>query len=134
VIYNDEIYELIDTVGLNEASKGRVTQKDAMKKLIEFIRTNKRGFNCVLFVMRKGRLTDSFEKNHMLFAQTMLKGNTPTILFVGHCEQDDPMPQWINDPSNAKALAPFKFSGIVCGTAKEGGRFAQEMAALRKET
>jgi predicted GTPase len=134
VIYNHEIYELIDTVGLNEASKGRISQRDAMKKLIRFIKENKRGFNCVLFVMPKGRLTDSFEKNHMLFAKTMLKGQTPTVLFVGHCELDEPMSKWINDTENKTALAPYQFSHIVCGTAKEGGRFSDVMKPLREET
>jgi predicted GTPase len=134
VTYNHKVFELIDTIGLNEASKGRVSPKVATKMLINFIKKNKRGFNCVLFVMRKGRLTDSFEKNHMLFAQTMLKGNTPTVLFISHCEQDIPMSQWLDVDENQTALAPYKFSGKFCGTAQIGGRFAQFIAPLLEET
>jgi len=131
---NGEIFELIDTVGLNEGSAGTVKPKEAMKMLIKFIKGNKRGFSCILFVMPKGRITDSFEKNHMLFYQTLLHGETPSILFLGHCESDDPMDTWIKNEENKAALMPYNFSDIVCGTAREGGRFAQLVEPLRNET
>jgi GTP-binding protein EngB required for normal cell division len=134
VDYNGEIFELIDTVGLNEGSAGTVKPKEAMKMLIKFIKGNKRGFSCILFVMPKGRITDSFEKNHMLFYQTLLHGETPSILFLGHCESDDPMDTWIKNEENKAALMPYNFSDIVCGTAQEGGRFAQLVEPLRNET
>ncbi|CAF1063684.1 unnamed protein product [Rotaria sordida] len=129
--YNGELFELIDTVGLNEGSKGTVKPKDAMKMLIKFIKGNKRGFSCVLFVMPKGRITESFEKNHMLFYQTLLNGKTPAILFLSHCESDEPMNKWITNEENKTALAPYGFSDVVCGTAQEGGRFAQLIEPLR---
>lgn len=134
VDYNGEIFELIDTVGLNEESKGTAKPKDAMKMLIRFIKGNKRGFSCILFVMPKGRLTESFEKNHMLFCQTLLSGKTPAILFLGHCESDDPMNKWIKNEENKQALMPYNFSDIVCGTAQDGGRFAELLLPLRDET
>ncbi len=44
------------------------------------------------------------------------------------------MTKWIEVPENKDALAPYKFSAIICGTAKEGGRFAEVMKPLRQET
>jgi small GTP-binding protein len=132
--YNGELFELIDTVGLNEGSKGTVKPKDAMKMLIKFIKGNKRGFSCILFVMPKGRITESFEKNHMLFCRTLLDGKTPAILFLSHCESDDPMNTWITKEENKTALASYGFSDVVCGTAQEGGRFAEMVEPLRNET
>ena len=134
VDYNGELYELIDTVGLNEGSSGTVKAKDAMKLLIKFIKGNKRGFSCILFVMPKGRITDSFEKNHVLFYQTLLHGETPGILFLNHCESDEPMNRWIEDEQNRSAMHPYHFSDIVCGTAQEGGRYAQLNEPLREQT
>ncbi|CAF1411207.1 unnamed protein product [Adineta ricciae] len=134
VEHQGEIYELIDTVGLNEGANGTVTAKQAMKMLIKFIKGNKRGFSCVLFVMPKGRLTDSFEKNHMLFSKTLLNNQTPSILFVGHCEADEPMNSWILNNENKDALQSYHFSDIVCGTAQDGGRFGQLLQPLREET
>jgi predicted GTPase len=134
VDYNGEIFELIDTVGLNEGTAGTVKPKEAMKMLIKFIKGNKRGFSCILFVMPKGRITDSFEKNHILFCQTLLHGQTPSILFLGHCESDDPMNTWIKNEENKAALQLYNFSDIVCGTAQEGGRFAKLVEPLRNET
>jgi GTP-binding protein EngB required for normal cell division len=134
VDYNGELFELVDTVGLNEGSTGTVKPKEAMKMLIKFIKGNKRGFSCILFVMPKGRITDSFEKNYMLFCQTLLKGETPSILFLGHCESDEPMDQWIKNEENKSALNSYNFSDIVCGTAQDGGRFGQLIKPLRDET
>lgn len=134
VDYNGELFELIDTVGLNEGSSGTVKAKDAMKLLIKFIKGNKRGFSCVLFVMPKGRITDSFEKNHILFHRTLLQGKTPGILFVNRCESDEPMNKWIENQDNKSALNPYNFSDIVCGMSEEGGRYAQLNEPLREQT
>lgn len=134
VAYNEELFELIDTVGLNEGSTGTVNPKDAMKELIKFIKKNKRGFSCVIFVMPKGRITESFEKNHILFCKTLLQGQTPSILFLGHCEADEPMDKWIKNEENKKALTSYEFSDIVCGTTQDGGRFGELIEPLRVET
>ena len=132
--YNQECFELVDTVGLNEGSTGTVKPNDAMKMLIKFIKGNKRGFSCILFVMPKGRITDSFEKNHMLFYRTMLQEKTPAILFVNYCELDDPLNTWIQNEDNKSVLEPYNFANVVCGTAKEGGRFAEQFGPLLDQT
>jgi len=135
VIYGDEFYEIIDTIGLNEASRGTVPPKDAIKQLIDFIKKNRRGFNCVLFVMKQGRLDDAFEKNHMLFYKTLLESKIPAILFISHCEQDDPMNTWIGNEINSNALQSYEFAEIICGTAREvSGRLASYLPKLREET
>ncbi|CAF1280555.1 unnamed protein product [Adineta steineri] len=134
-VYDDEFYEFIDTVGLNEGSRGTVPARKAIKELINFIKKNKRGFNIILFVMKQGRLDDSFEKNHVLFYQALLENKIPAILFVSHCEQDDPMDTWIKNEINAHALDSYKFAEIVCGTTREPtGRFAKYIPALREES
>ncbi|CAF1077553.1 unnamed protein product [Didymodactylos carnosus] len=134
VEYNEEMYELIDTIGLNEGSKGTVTHKDALKKLVRFIKQNKRGFNCVIFVMAKGRVFDSFEKNYYLFYKSLLKEDIPALLYVGHCENDVPMSAWLNNSTNVEALASFAFAEKICGTTLEGGYFGDQLKILREET
>jgi GTP-binding protein EngB required for normal cell division len=135
VVFEDEFYEIVDTMGLNEASKGSVPPKEALKELIGFIKKSKRGFSCVLFIMKQGPLDKTFEENHTLFYKSLFQKIVPTILFINYCEQDDPMDKWIKKAENFSALQPYGFGKIVCGTGKEvSGRLANILTELRKET
>jgi len=132
--YQSKKFELIDTVGLNESTKGKVPPATALKKLVKFIRENKQGFNCILIAMKKGRIDKAFEDNHTLFCKSLLKQEIPVLLYIGHCEEDDPMDIWIKNPKNMMALSPYEFKQCICGTTKEGGRFANELEPLRNVT
>lgn len=76
----------------------------------------------------------AIRKNHTLFCKTLLQGQTPAILFLSHCEADEPMNEWIHNQENKDALASYAFSDVVCGTAQDGGRFANLIQPLRDET
>jgi GTP-binding protein EngB required for normal cell division len=130
-----DTFHLIDTVGLNEASDGKVSAKRAMKMLTLFLKNNQEGINCLLFIMQKGRITDSFEKNYKLFSEDLLLGKVPTILCITHCENDEPMDKWLHNASNRNAILQYGFKAVICGTSIEPtGRFASEHEKLRVDT
>ncbi|CAF0738084.1 unnamed protein product [Didymodactylos carnosus] len=60
--------------------------------------------------------------------------NTSIIIYVTHCEQDDPMSSWIDNEDNLQALHTYRFVDVVCGTTQIGGRFAEAIKVLREET
>ena len=135
VVFEDGFYEIIDTVGLNENTQGTVPLNRALRELTRFIRKNKRGFSCILFVMRQGRIDNMFEQNYRLFYGALLKMVVPAILFVNHCEDDEPMNQWIIDQNNSNMLQSYGFRAIVCGTTKNvTERSANYLPALRDKT
>ncbi|CAF1292946.1 unnamed protein product [Adineta steineri] len=134
IVHDGQIIELIDTVGLNENSKGTVTDEQAIEKLFEFIRSNQRGFNLLLFVMKKGRLNEMFETNFELFSSVVSSGRIPAVLFISQCESDDPMNIWLKDYTNQQMINRFHFAEVVCGTTKAGGRFGEKLRPLREET
>ena len=134
-VFGDGFYEIIDTVGLNESKQGTVPLNRALKELTRFIRKNKRGFSCILFVMRQGRIDNMFEQNYKLFYGALMKMAVPAVLFINHCEDDEPMNRWITDQNNSNLFQSYGFRTIVCGTAKKvNERSANYLPALRDET
>jgi len=129
-----ESWNFIDTVGLNEAPGGTIDNKTAAKLLIDFMKRNRQGFHGVIMVMKKGRISESFERNHNLFVRTMLNRQVPCILMISHCEEDEPMDNWKYETSNLDAIHEYCFAHIVCGTLKKGGRFESDLIALRRQT
>ncbi|CAF1479694.1 unnamed protein product [Adineta steineri] len=92
-------YEFVDTIGLNDSSNGRENEAQTLAKLLRFIKENQQGFNCVLFVARKGRITKAFDENHLIFVQRLLENRVPSILVVTGCEMDEPLNKWQNNES-----------------------------------
>jgi len=129
-----ESWNFIDTVGLNEAPGGTIDNKTAAKLLIDFMKRNRQGFHGIIMVMKKGRISENFERNHNLFVRTMLNRQVPCILMISHCEEDEPMDNWKYEQSNLDAIHDYCFAHVVCGTLKKGGRFESELIALRRQT
>lgn len=132
--HNGKTFELIEIVGLSEGGQGSIQPYDSLKMLIDFIDHNKSGFNCILFVMPSRPITEVFKNNHDLLCRNILQGKTPAILFVGHCESDEPINSWIRKEQHQHAVNAIGFSDVICGTARDGGRFGELIKPLRDET
>jgi GTPase Era involved in 16S rRNA processing len=107
-------YVLCDTVGLDEGTRGTIPHKEAIRTLVQFVKTYKNGFNLLIFVMKKGRIRADFNENYCVFAETIFSNRVPCVLYVSECEHDDPMDTW--RLQNENDLKEYKFSDIVCGT------------------
>ena len=132
---DDVNYVLADTVGLNEGTSGTVTHADAVKQLVRFGKSCGDGFNLIVFVHRKGRLTNAFENTYKIMRDILFASKVPCILYVSNCELDDPMDQWWKE--NASIVhSPYYFVAVVCGTAavSPNSMFERMFATRREET
>ena len=130
ITHKDTSYVVSDTVGLNEHDKGKVPHYDAVKKLMIFMQTHMTGFNLLIFVMRKGRITDEFQKNYQLFYELIFTERVSCILYVSQCEECSPMNEWIMREANAAEFQNYKFKEIICGTTMNNA----ELKSKRQET
>jgi len=128
-------YVLSDTVGLNEGSSGTVEHKDAIKKLVQFAKSRHRGFNLIVFVMKKPRLTKSMENTYNIMHKILFAKRLPCILYVSSCEHDDPMDQWYQN-YGSDVRRTYDFQDVVCGTTivSNNRLFEQIFAPRREET
>ncbi|CAF1479675.1 unnamed protein product, partial [Adineta steineri] len=108
--YLDIKYIFSDTIGLNECDTGTVPHKDAIRKLVSFARSHSQGFNLLIFVMKKGRFTDGFQNNHLIFYETLFNTKVPCILYVSQCEHDTPIDAWYT--ANSNHLGQFHFKDV----------------------
>lgn len=132
-IYDTSCYELADTVGLNESEHGAIPHAEAIKKLLKFAVSHQQGFNSFVFVMKKGRITTSFEKNLLVFYTTLYGKQIPCILYISGCEHDEPMDQW--HTTNKQHFTAFGFAAAVCGTTLEkNGETDKILKPLRYQT
>ena len=108
-------YGFIDTTGINEGSKGTVPGRDSIRNLLQFIKRNKNGFNLLIMVIRKGRITTEIENQYELFVKHQVAGAVPVILVVTGCELDDSLSTWTDDQRNRSAFDMYgmEFLAIV---------------------
>jgi len=128
--YQLEDYNLYDTVGLSEGSRGLMVDKKAISRLIKLVKSLKDGVNLLIFVMKKDRIKKTLEENYKLFVEAICMNNVPVILVVTHCEHYDDMDQWWRD--NLKHFESygmiFKYCTGVC--ASKGQGFSRESVKL----
>ena len=79
-------YEFIDTMGLNEGTKGTVEAKDAIKALFNLIFENSKGFSLLIMVIKADRVDAAIEKNYRLFVTELVEGKVPVILIITKCD------------------------------------------------
>jgi GTPase Era involved in 16S rRNA processing len=117
VRYFDSNYLLTDTVGFNEPKDGgAVPHKDAIKCLIKFASEHAEGFNLIVFVMKKGRITQSFQSTYDFFYEVLFSEEIPCILYISGSEHDDDMDEWYKH--NKRDFGHrYKFCEVVSGTA-----------------
>lgn len=116
VNYLDSKYLLTDTVGFNEPEDGAVSHNDAIKCLVNFAKEHSKGFNLIVFVMRKGRITQSFQSTYEFFHKVLFNEEIPCILYLSGSEHDDDMNEWYKH-NKGSFDHKYKFSEVISGTA-----------------
>jgi hypothetical protein len=79
------LYEFIDTVGLNEVDSGKVNQIDAMKMFFGFLKENSAGFNLIIFCIREELLTAQAKATYQVMVKDLYsqaKVDPPPVLIV----------------------------------------------------
>jgi predicted GTPase len=112
-------YNLYDTVGLGEHSGGTVDSAQAVRNLYRLVTdlSNSGGVNLLVFVMKRGRLTETIHKNYELFHHGFCNSKVPIVVVVTGCEDIEPtMDRWWidNEASFTKAGMPFDGHACVC--------------------
>jgi hypothetical protein len=121
-------YNLHDTVGLGEHSSGTVDSAKAAGNLYHLVTelSNSGGVNLLVFVIKRGRLTETMKKNYTLFHHGFCDSEVPIVVVVTGCEDVEPTMDawWIkNGPSFEQADMLFKGHACVCafkGTKRNG--------------
>ncbi len=138
---NHNIYKFLDTAGLNESDKGRIPEKQALRRLVKLLRDSKEGYNLLIHVIRAlPRNTALWQRNHEFFGDVICQKRIPVLLVFTGCEDSDPMTLWQEE--NAKALEQLGLKGAAtvcscfCQPKDRGGRQAMEeiVGPLRKES
>ena len=125
-----KIYSLHDTVGLGEYSGGTVDSARAVRNLYRLVTdlSNSGGVHLLVFVMRRGRLTENIHKNYGLFHHVFCDSKVPIVIVITGCEDVEPTMDtwWINNESSfTKAGMLFSDHACVCafrGTKGSGYR------------
>lgn len=134
--YLDSDYLLTDTVGFNEPDVGgAIPHKEAIKCLIKFAKDHSEGFNLIVFVMKKGRITQSFRSTYDFFYEVLFSEGIPCILYISGGEADDDMDKWYINNKQAFEYK-FKFCEVISGTALDhkNAQLAELFRPKREET
>ena len=120
---NGRTYNLHDTVGLGEHSGGTVDNRNAIGNLYRLLAdlSNSGGVNLLVFVMKRGRLTDSIHKNYTLFHHGFCESKVPIVVIVTGCEDVEPSKDaWWIDNGYWFTNAGITFDGHACVCAFRG--------------
>jgi GTPase Era involved in 16S rRNA processing len=148
VEHGGEVYELVDTVGLNETGKvATVKAGDALLELNKLLLdASHNGYNLIILV-HKGKTSDSmFSSNYNMFVERMMKNALVPIIFVktgiDSPKELDPghVKYWPEQEVNRAAMEAFpRVSATVpacCGgwNDEEDIHGDQMMSGLRNDT
>ncbi|KAH3732686.1 GTP-binding protein [Pelomyxa schiedti] len=124
----------IDTAGLNEADHGTVPGREAVKNLLEFLRSNREGFNLMVMVHRCGRLDSLFGNNYDLFVKGLVNNSVPVIFVTTGCENEENLDSWPR-ANNVGAMG-WHFEDVVGTTfaRSPNARVDAEFAKMRLES
>jgi predicted GTPase len=116
-------YNLHDTVGLGEYSGGTVDSAKAAGNLYRLMKdlSNSGGVNLLIFVIKRGRLTETIHKNYVLFHRGFCDSQVPIVVIVTGCENVEPtMDAWWIDNKRTFTEAGMLFAGHACVCAFKG--------------
>jgi len=95
-IYNYENLRIYDTIGLDEASQGKVDAKVSLKELILLLKDNE--FSIMVFVKQKSSFKKSDERNLKLLSY--MANQIPLICVITGCENEKCPFDWYEENSN----------------------------------
>ncbi|EIW86068.1 hypothetical protein CONPUDRAFT_148188 [Coniophora puteana RWD-64-598 SS2] len=94
VTLDNREYILWDTAGLNEGSKGTVSEEKACEKLVELLQQLKGGVNLLVYVLRGNRFRGIVKINYEIFQRVICQRKVPIVLVVTGLENESPMEKW----------------------------------------
>jgi predicted GTPase len=129
-------YEFIDTAGLNESDYGTVTNQDAVCELVNLLKKSIEGFNLLIYVKERGRITQDDVKNYNLFVNTITGNKIPVIAVVTGCENERNLQNWVEQNKIKFEQSSMKFNAIVgtCFGNTEDGRLKEIFDELRPKS
>lgn len=129
---NGRMIELVDTVGLHEASSGTVPAEQAVIQLVDLLEKAREGFNLLIHVVRASRITKEQEEDFQFFFDKLTQRQIPIILALTGCENEEPMGAWVE--ANHQAFARFPYKEIVPTCFAKGGVLESHFAPLRSQS
>jgi len=88
IVYFED-YEIIDTVGLGEASFSTTNAREAFSNLIDLLKKSMNGFNLLIYVKSVDRLKQEDENNYKLFVEEICKNRIPILCCCTKVDQVD---------------------------------------------
>ena len=116
-------YNLHDTVGFGEHSGGALDSAKAVRNLHHLVTnlSNSGGVNLLVFVMKRGRLTETIHKNYTLFYHGFCDSKVPIVIVVTGCVDVEPtMDAWWTKNERWFTQAGMAFNGHACVCAFRG--------------
>ena len=116
-------YNLHDTAGLGEHSGGTVDSAKAVGNLYRLVinLSHSGGVNLLVFVIKRGRLTDTIHKNYILFYRAFCDSKVPVVIIVTGCEDVEPtMDAWWTENKQWFTQAGMTFDDHACVCAFAG--------------
>jgi len=79
------------------------------------------GVNLLVLVIKRGRLTDTIQKNYVLFHHGFCDSKVPIVIVVTRCEDVEPtMDKWWTENEQSFRQAGMTFDGHACVCAFKG--------------
>ncbi|EFC37769.1 GTP-binding protein [Naegleria gruberi] len=116
--YESQKFELIDTAGFGEVSEvGTVKPDVAFKSIQKLVRYSYSGYNLIVFVTTKKKITQTDVDHVKLITEILCKNSIPTVLLVNKSESgankidDICQNKWLNDNNGANLNEFYKAFG-----------------------
>ncbi|XP_037032054.1 uncharacterized protein LOC119071289 [Bradysia coprophila] len=110
-------FNVYDTVGLSEGMSGTVRPDLAIKELMHLLQSLHHGVALLIFVIQKGRIKKSLNKNYNLFVDGLCMKNVPVVLVITHCEMETVPGTWWNENQQHFERYGMTFRAVVSGSA-----------------
>lgn len=115
--FNGTPYEFVDTIGFSLSRNGKIRNCEAISKIIS-LSFDPTGYNCILFVIKSGRINELDENIYKLFVNYIFDSKIPIGLIVNQCDEK-PMNNWyINHKELLINKYKLKHNFCVCTTSK----------------
>lgn len=117
---NHQNFHIYDTNGLNEAERGKIPMKHAIKNLYDLVQSLQGGISLLVFVFRASRINSTSIKNYRMFRETFCNRRVPIVIVITGLEDELNMDQWWDNNSMHFEEYDMKFDGQACVTSSRG--------------